>query len=269
MSDTRVHVPLAAIGVLSGVVEAAAPGGPLRVRSPFLGTVEAHLALPGVALEAGERVLVSLDPTGCAYVVGVLDRPARAADGSSARVEPDGALSVRDAEGALVFERRDGKSIVHAAEGSIAFRAAGTIDLEAELGVRIRSGREVRLEVAPPGGEPRTSVRLGRRAIEVASRVLGASVSSAVLDVGEGLVRAKVMQTEGGTLRQSFERIETNAGHLFERARETYREVETLAQTRAGRLRVIARDTVHLLSKHTLVKADEDVKIKGEKIYLS
>jgi hypothetical protein len=48
-----------------------------------------------------------------------------------------------------------------------------------------------------------------------------------------------------------------------------YRDVEGLSQTRAGRLRLVAEEALHLMGRRALVKAREDVKVKGEKIYLA
>lgn len=63
--------------------------------------------------------------------------------------------------------------------------------------------------------------------------------------------------------------LETRATRVIERAKTAYREVEDLAQTRAGRIRQIAETTWQVLGKRTLIKAEEDVKIRGEKIHLA
>ena len=47
-----------------------------------------------------------------------------------------------------------------------------------------------------------------------------------------------------------------------------YRDATELSQTRAGRMRMVAETTFHILGKRTLIKAEEDVKLKGEKIHL-
>ena len=40
-------------------------------------------------------------------------------------------------------------------------------------------------------------------------------------------------------------------------------------RTRAGRLRLVAEKTVSLLGQRAVMKAREDVKIKGDKVYLA
>ena len=103
-------------------------------------------------------------------------------------------------------------------------------------------------------------------------------VAAEGIELSTPSVRAKVgeARVEGKTLELSFERIktaaavvETVAGRILERARDAYRETEGLSQTRAGRLRLVAEKTVSMLGQRAVVKAREDVKVKGEKVYLA
>ena len=71
------------------------------------------------------------------------------------------------------------------------------------------------------------------------------------------------------SIAQKVERIETTAERLVERTRESWRETEGLSQTRAGRLRLVARGALAAIGETALIKAEEGVKIKGEKIYLA
>jgi hypothetical protein len=89
-------------------------------------------------------------------------------------------------------------------------------------------------------------------------------------------VRVKEAHLVAGTLRSVVHRVreraevvERTAGRVVERAREVYRDVEELSQTRAGRLKLVADRALTALGRSTLVKAREDVKIKGDKIYLA
>ena len=63
-------------------------------------------------------------------------------------------------------------------------------------------------------------------------------------------------------------RIETLATTVIERAQNTYRKVEGLAQLRAGRMRTLVDATYHIKSKKTYLRADTDVKIDGKRIHL-
>ena len=149
----------------------------------------------------------------------------------------DGAelLRVRDAQGRLLFEHNSATrlTVLVAPDGDLELRA------------------------------PRGKVRV------VAAEGIELSTPSVRSKVGEARV-------EGKTLELSFERIktaaavvETVAGRILERARDAYRETEGLSQTRAGRLRLVAEKTISMLGQRAVVKAREDVKVKGEKVYLA
>ncbi len=60
--------------------------------------------------------------------------------------------------------------------------------------------------------------------------------------------------------------MELRAGRVVERVRDSFREVEGVAQTRAGRLRMVAKDAFHLLSHRATIKAEDDLALMGEEI---
>ncbi len=204
--------------------------------------MRARLAAPGYASpEAGDEVLVAVDDARC-FVVGSF-APARAEvlatrGGVSAAIERRGdaeSLRVTDAEGNLLFEHRpaEGVTVISVPRGDLEIRApTGSIRLQA-----------------------------GQR-VEVAAK-------EADVKVGEARVTARQVTSTIDRVRQAVGVLETRADRVIERARNVYREVEELSQTRAGRIKLIAEKTVHVLGKHTLFKAREDVKIKGEKVYLA
>jgi hypothetical protein len=144
-------------------------------------------------------------------------------------------LRVVDAEGRLLFEHNTATrvTVIEAPDGDLELRA------------------------------PRGKVRI------VAAEGFELETPSVSAKVGEARI-------EGRSLSTTFERVksfagvlETRADRILERARNVYREVEELSQTRAGRLRLVAEKTVSLLGQRAVVKAKEDVKIKGDKVYLA
>lgn len=64
------------------------------------------------------------------------------------------------------------------------------------------------------------------------------------------------------------DRLETFAKTVVEKARNVYRTVTQLAQTRSGRMRTLVDETYQLKSKKAYLKSEEDFKVKGEKIHL-
>lgn len=144
-------------------------------------------------------------------------------------------LRVTDAEGRTLFEHHTVTrvTIIAAPEGDLELRApSGKVKIVAAEGV----------EITTP------SVRA---------------------EVGEATVKGTTLSTTFDRVKTLAGVMETRAERILERAKNAYREVEELSQTRAGRLRLVAEKTVHVLGQRTLFKAKEDVKIKGDKVYLA
>jgi hypothetical protein len=174
-------------------------------------------------------------------------------DGATAAVlrteHGDERLEVRDGRSRLLFEYvPDGaRCVVHLPAGDLLLRAdEGAIELDAAKGIRLRGGPLLDLE----------------------ADTLRTSADEAEVTLARALVRVDVLESVYRRLRQKVDIMETRAGRIVERAQESYRDVQTLAQTRAGRIRLVAEKTFHVLGTRALLKAHEDVKIKGDKIHL-
>lgn len=63
-------------------------------------------------------------------------------------------------------------------------------------------------------------------------------------------------------------KIETVVETLIETAKNVYQTVADLTQLKTGRMRTLVDGTSHLKTKKAFYKAEEDFKIKGEKIHL-
>jgi hypothetical protein len=63
-------------------------------------------------------------------------------------------------------------------------------------------------------------------------------------------------------------RIELRADRIFERARDVYRDVEGLLQTRAHRVRTLATGAYQLFAKRVNVLAEEDAAVDGKRVLL-
>lgn len=181
------------------------------------------------------------------------------ADGTRAFVAEGGdTLRVADAKGRVLFEHRagEGRTIVYAPAGDLELRADhGRIDLVAAEGIRLHSERKLELE--------------GERSVTVTTPALSARTGVATLMASEASVVAKTLTTAAETARHVAGVLEVEAGRIVERAKNAYREIEELSQTRAGRMRLVAKATFHLLGERALLKAEKEMKLDGEKIYLA
>lgn len=264
--DATTALFAAPLGALTSArITSVGEGGALAVESKAFGRSRARVALAGdYAPRIGDTVLVATCDDGARYVIGVIAAlreastiaaPAavvEASDGSRAALEATAsgeAIRVRDGRGRLLFEHLadEGRSVVHVPEGDL--------DLVVPGSIRISAGAELSLSSAQ-----QASVTAPRIAVKA---------DHADVRVDEARVSARALETAVEHVLQVVETLEVRAGRVIERAKETYREVEGLAQTRAGRLRLVAEETLHLLGRRAQVKAQEDLKLKGEKIYLA
>ncbi|MBX3275014.1 MAG: DUF3540 domain-containing protein [Sandaracinaceae bacterium] len=244
------------------------------------GVVGARLAI-AERPRVGDEVLVADGGDGARYVIGVLRRLrevevlAQTSDGTRVRLSDEGGetLTVEAADGTVLFEHRDGKSRVVAPRGALELRAeagdlmlsaAKRVRIEGAEGVEVRSARSVQLEVE--GG---AHLSLARRGVQLVVEELRAKLGRAVTEVeGDAKLSADTLELASDVVRTVARRVSVEATQLVERLGESYRDVEGLAQTRAGRVRMVAEETFRILGERTLFKARQDMKLKGETIYL-
>ncbi|MFK7985622.1 MAG: DUF3540 domain-containing protein [Sandaracinaceae bacterium] len=284
------HAPAPDIGPATVV---APSGNQALVRFEDGETASVALAVGGYRARTGDRLLVARGRSGAwafAVLSALREAPVRADDGTRAQLE-EGALTVRDGEGRLLFSHRpdDGVSVVHAPYGDLRLSAPdGNIELDAGRDVKVSSRRNLELSAkrvrvgTTPASRPRkteaqwagtkpsenalTFDRTGAR-LETSSLTLSAAVAR--LAMLETTFAAHHVSTAVATVRGAFGLVETKATRVIERAKDTYREVEGLAQTRAGRIRQRAETTVHVVAERAVIKAEDEVAIKGEKIHLA
>ncbi|MEC7521043.1 MAG: DUF3540 domain-containing protein [Myxococcota bacterium] len=246
----------------------AARGARVELECARRGQVEARNAAAGYRPRAGDRVLVIEGEGGALFVVGVLTalreagEPLVAEDGSEASLGADGVLRVRDGSGALLFEHHGDRSVVHAPRGDLALRAEGRVTLDGQEGVEARSDGPIELASGA------SALRLDDDRASLVSPRLSAETEEATLRSKDASLVVGTLRTAVHRLRERVEHVDRRAGRVVEHAREIFREVEGLEQTKAGRLRLVAEKALYAIGGQTLLKAREDVKIKGEKVYL-
>ena len=261
--------------------------GALAVESKAFGRSRARAAVAGdYAPRAGDTVLVATCDDGARYVIGVISALREAAaspaaatvvearDGSRAALESTDtgeAIRVRDGRGRLLFEHRadEGRSIVHVPEGDLEIVVPGSLRISAGAELALTGAQGVRLSSGDADASPPCAVHLTEGQASVTAPRLTIEADHADVRVDEARITARTLESAVDHVLQVVETLEVRAGRVIERAKETYREVEGLAQTRAGRLRLVAEETLHLLGRRAQIKAQEDLKLKGEKIYLA
>ena len=97
---------------------------------------------------------------------------------------------------------------------------------------------------------------------------LTAKLGVAQIDCEETRFSSDLLRIAAQRAYRKIDHLETKARRIIERSENTYREVEGLLQNKTGRLRLVAKDSIHALGRLTSFKAREDMKIKGKKVHL-
>lgn len=270
-----------------------ADGASLRVSAPAFGRAAARLAVPSYQPQTGDAVLVTRADDGSLYVVGVVralreveevektDR-VTASDGTVAQLETDAQgqeqLTLRDGTGRLLLSHHpDSGRTEIAASGDLALRAGGDLHLHAGGHVNVHAESDLQLEgrgdvciaSTDPDGNRGSALSMREGRTQLTAERLGASVERADVRVTELNVVSHTLRSVVARIKTEADRIETRTKQLLEYADESFRETEGLSQTRAGRLRLVAEKSVSLLADKARLIGREDVKIKGDKIYLA
>ena len=74
--------------------------------------------------------------------------------------------------------------------------------------------------------------------------------------------------TEAERVSTSTGRWDLRAQRITERARDVFRDVESLLQTRAGTIRSIARAGMSLFANRTSIRSKKDTAVDGERVLL-
>lgn len=145
-----------------------------------------------------------------------------------------------------VLEREREEPVRLHAEGDLTLEAEGRLILGAREGV----------EVATPAGIHLAAKKTSIEAVET-------TVVSERISLFAGLVRseAHTVQAVLGVLDSTLER-------LSQRVKRAYRFVEEMDVTRAGSIDYRADDVASLRARHTVMAADELVKVDGKQIHL-
>jgi hypothetical protein len=254
----------------------------IHVGEPTEAARPARLACgAGVAPGAGAEVLVAAADDGGLFVLAELSAtPAptsvAAPDGARAELRDTGAgpeLRVHGPDGSLLFSyrSRDGRAQLHGEADDVVLRArSGRLRLVAREGIDLaaeeisaNAGRGLR---ATAGGSTRLALQGGSALLATAQ--LGVRAERAAAEVGETCLTGRSVEARVGVIRTVAQRCETTAQTIVERAEDVYRRATGLVQVQAGRLRMLVAGIWQARARKVVVKGDEDVKLRGERIHL-
>lgn len=196
------------------------------------------------------------------------------ADGSHA-VMHDNGLEIRDRRGRLLVRYADGAATIEVPEGDLTLaapngrveiRSAEDIVFTAERDVRQHAGRQVALSAGRPDREPELRVAPESLEIQAKHARIAADHHEVIADRTEIVARA--LSTSAEEIIETADRVERTAHRLIERARDAFRDVAELCQSRVGRMRTVVRDAYSLSSQRTTMTSKDDTSIDGKRILL-
>lgn len=212
----------------------------------------ARVAVLGYAASVGDRVLVQ--PTSDAnatYVIGVIhSASATSAQSSKTITTPHGArvtvegdsVAIHSEAGALIAS-------YDSATGELRLCAEGDLRLSAPHGRAILEGAQG-IEVG--GGQGRLTIQGG----------------DAVIRSESTSIHADRVEVEARVSRWAVAEWDLRAERVVERAKNVFRHVDGLLETRAKRLRTLVATTLELRGRRTTVISEKDTRIDGERVLL-
>ena len=255
-------------------------GERLRVRRSGDGAsravVDARLArIPGYTPTVGDRVMVSFGDTE-SYVIAVLHAAAPEAwllpDGARAELA-GGRLELRDASGRLLVRYENGHAEIAAPSGDLRLSAPeGRVVIESALDVALRSGRDVHIEAARrfdvSTSASTTSLSLDAKRATVHAPHVEVTSKTARLATSRATVLARSIAVTAESLAQTVVKYELTAERLVEKTKDSFRDASDLAQTRAGRLRMIVKDVLSMHARRSVLVSEDETSIDGKKVLL-
>lgn len=252
----------------------------------------ARLAIPlSQKLQWGDKILVAGETIDDFYIIGILhnrslehEKSKRLVLKSGAKVEVSGSpdeerLRVYSQHGRLVFEYEPetGKSRVDIPEGdleisthsgNIDFTSAKDIRFISKQSIEMHSTKSIRMVKSDDKGKDLTAVNLESDKISLSSPEISITSQKGDIRIDETKYTGKKVSGKIKNVKLIMERLESTANTVIEKAKNIYKTVEGLSQLKAGRLRTIVNASWQFKSKKAFLKAEEDFKIKGEKIHL-
>jgi hypothetical protein len=236
----------------------------------------------------GDEVLVLRDEEGLHFVLDILEKAAEGRedrillqDGTTVSAESDGddeRLRITAANGDLIFEYDAGKRRAHvrSAEGITFDAGRGDLNLQAAGKLKLSAGSDIELSTragmtleSGSAGAGRTAISLRPRAMELGSPRLRMRAEQAELTSAHTTLTSRRLRITAAAARVVVQRLESLFDDVVQRATTIYQHVKDSIHTRAGRVRTVADNSIHVSSEHYVCRGRADIKLKSDKIHLA
>ncbi|BCE02024.1 DUF3540 domain-containing protein [Marinicellulosiphila megalodicopiae] len=242
----------------------------------------------------GDTVLVNGDNFKLCYIIGVIDavtkneatihpnkineiKNTNGAVAKSYTKEGSECLAVEDENGFLLFEYDSvkkqskifspkGDLTFSALEGGINLYSAEHIKCHSIGAIDLQSSTAAQLRVA--NHEKQTAINLSNEAMSISTNQLALEANQAQVNVDHSHLVGKTLNTVLDHSKLMVTKLETHAGRILENAKNIYRNIEQLSQTKAKRMRTMVEKDYQLKSESSTIHAKKNINIDGEKINL-
>lgn len=242
-------------------------------------------------IESGDSVLAAGDELNGIFVIGMIKKAKPEAihtaqlqlkEGGHARVERTAdseAIQIFSSNGQLVFEYEPdaGKSRINIQagdlefvthDGDIRFISKGDIHFKSDNQIDISSRNGVQLAISDAIGKILATLSLRHKKISLNSPEVDVHAQRGKLEIDEAEYSGHSLSGAVNRVQLMATRLETTATDVFSKAKNIYKTVASLHQLKAGRMRTLINSTLHIKAKKTYLRAEDDFKVKSEKIHL-
>lgn len=187
-------------------------------------------------------------------------------------------ISVRSDTGQIIFEYHPETKKCHLTvpEGDLSFAAPlGNISFAAGKNIHFKCPGDITIE-----GKKKIDIHSGNGSVSSAALILdhqkaqlrGDKVSIAAqhgdFAIAKTSIRSRRLAAKVDRARITMDDIEIVADTIRQKAQNVVQNVEQLLQINTGRMRTFVRGLYNLKGERTYIKADKDMKLKGDKIHL-
>jgi len=174
------------------------------------------------------------------------------------------------------YDADEKKSKLYAAQGDLSLSALhGNIELVSAKNIQCTSLGAISLDSATATQmrvsseeENKSSINLTENGVLMSSHRIGVQAKEGEFKIKDTLYSGKSFKGMLDRSKVVVGKVETVAVRIIEKAKNVYRQVEELQQTRANRVRTLVQDTYQLDSEICHIKSKKDVNIDGDKINL-
>ncbi|MCI5209713.1 MAG: DUF3540 domain-containing protein [Candidatus Electrothrix sp. ATG2] len=217
------------------------------------------------------------------YIIGVLSTQAsviiRSGNGAFARLDNDRAsLQIFSPHNELIVEYDTahnktklnslGDNLeLNVPTGNMVLNSSESITIQSDS-IQLTGRNMISMKVQDQTGHSLTGLSLGNHQAKLSCPDFRVIAKNGDLFVDELRVAGKKIVANLVQATCKIGKLETRAKTLIHKARNMYQSVENLSQLKTGRLKTLIKTTYHLKSKNTVLKSEEDVKVKAKEINL-